>query len=86
MNRIIDKSLEHKVRDSKVWQEFHLNDSGKKRSFVLQFEKGQEFDEFFIKLSEVLSWLHACKKGELSVDKSKNNAIKINHLFHIHLS
>jgi hypothetical protein len=49
-------------------------------------EKGQEFDEFFIKFSEVLSWLHACKKGKLSVDKSKNNAIKINHLFHIHLS
>ena len=74
------------MKDSKVWQEFHLNDSGKKRSFVLHFEKGQEFDEFFIKFSEVLSWLHACKKGKLSVDKSKNNAIKINHLFHIHLS
>ena len=69
LNRIIDKSLKHIVKDSKVWQEFHLNDSGKKRSFVLQFEKGQEFDEFFIKLSEVLSWLHACKKGKLSVDK-----------------
>jgi len=71
------------VKDSKVWQEFHLNDSVKKRSCVLQFEKGQEFDEFFKKLSEVLSLLHACKNEKLSVDKSKNNAIQINHLFHI---
>ena len=71
------------MKDSKVWQEFHVNDHGKKRSFVLQFEKGQEFDEFFKKLGEVLSVLHACKDGKLSVVKSKNNAIQINHLFHI---
>ena len=86
MNQIIDKSLVHIVKDSKVWQEFHLNDLGRKRSVVLQFERGQEFDDFFRKLSGVLSLLHVCQYGKLSVDKSKNNAIQINHLFHILLS
>ncbi|CAC5411432.1 unnamed protein product [Mytilus coruscus] len=69
LNRLIDKSLEHIVKESKVWQEFHLNDQGKKRSFVLQFQKGPEFDEFYPKLQRVINTLNACRVGKANINK-----------------
>ncbi|XP_052060904.1 ranBP-type and C3HC4-type zinc finger-containing protein 1-like isoform X1 [Mytilus californianus] len=69
LNRLIDKSLEHNVKESKVWHEFHLNDQGKKRSFVLQFQKGPEFDEFYQKLQNVIITLNACREGKATTNK-----------------
>ncbi|XP_071168507.1 uncharacterized protein [Mytilus edulis] len=69
LNRLIDRSLEHIVNKAKVWQEFHLNDQGKKRSFVLQFKKGPEFDEFYPKLQNVINTLHACREGKAKMNK-----------------
>ncbi|CAG2215623.1 unnamed protein product [Mytilus edulis] len=69
LNRIIDKSLEHNVKESKVWHEFHLNDHGKKRSFVLQFQKGPEFDEFYQKLQNVIFTLNSCREGKTTTNK-----------------
>lgn len=61
--------MEHNVKESKVWHEFHLNDQGKKRSFVLQFQKGPEFDEFYQKLQNVIITLNACREGKATTNK-----------------
>ncbi|XP_052101080.1 uncharacterized protein LOC127735034 [Mytilus californianus] len=69
LNRLIDKSLEHIVEKSKVWQEFHLNDQGRKRSFVLQFPKGPEFDKFYPKLQNVINTLNVCRESKAKMNK-----------------